>query len=372
VDSKTDNFPAATLPGAPPSHEARLLAQLLRSGRVVLLLGEPQADRSALIQQGLVPMLARRSTDQSGAAGPGTYPAGAPRPERRSTQEHRPECIVIFDRWTCGAGGTLQQLRHSLAAALGVDTAELAAAPQRLDEALVAWTQTRPVHLLLLLHRFEDHLLAPHPGHQHAQVTDELVRLLNRPGLPVSVLLSLTEAAQPYLSGIRSLVPGLEDMSLRLKAGAASTPGRDAFTLPLQPAPAVSSPDIATMPAGAPAGKVPATDRSDIKRGPVDRPAICSDDVYALINSTLSRVATGSSANPMLDGRAEASEPDIEAFQATPPSHGLSDQATEPAEGSPMARNDETLAVTDLTDNPNPAPRAGWWRRLLQRLGRQP
>ncbi|EHR71963.1 hypothetical protein BurJ1DRAFT_3148 [Burkholderiales bacterium JOSHI_001] len=345
-----------------------MLAQLLRAARVVLLLGEAQSDRRALIHDELAPLLARRWSDRIDASDSGPREAAEHAPERRRRTDRNQECVVIFDRWTSGVGGPLQHLRHSLAAKLGVGTAELEAAPKRLDEALAAWTQARPVHVLLLLHHFEDHLLAARPGPEHAHVTDELVRLLNRPGLPVSVLLSLTEAAQPHLAGMRSLVPGLEDMSLRLKAGGATAPGRDAFTLPMPDAPAASMPGHSNETPGPATTRQHGPERSDPKRGPVDRPAIRSDDVYALINSTLTRVATGSAANPLMEGRPASSEPEIETFQPGPQPRAVGRDESLDAF---LPDRHETSPPPEAHPAGQAAPaRMGWWTRLMRLLGR--
>ena len=44
--------------------EARLLVELLRTSRVVLLFGQPGSDKTGFLHRALVPRLHRRSTDR--------------------------------------------------------------------------------------------------------------------------------------------------------------------------------------------------------------------------------------------------------------------------------------------------------------------
>lgn len=320
-----------------PSHEARLLAQLLQSGRVVLLLGEPLADRSGLIRRELVPLL---NTPAPGGSAPASR-------------------TVVFDNWSDADDGPLPRLRLALAQALGLPQAELAASPAALADALAAWTQARPTQqLLLLLDRFEDHLLAPRPGPAHAQLTHELVRVLSRPGLPVSVLLSLSEAAQPQLSGMRGLVPGLEDMSLRLKSARA---GADAGSTTASAGAALPDPSAMDKPAAVD----PQVERTEARRAASDKPPLRSGDVYELIHSTLSRVATGNAANPMLDGRLPGGEPEIETFKV-PPSEGP--EPTWPD----TASTDTADARNRWTASSFARARRPWWQRLIAGLRGRP
>jgi hypothetical protein len=176
-----------------------LIVELVRTSRLSVLYAEAAPDKTALLKLGVMPLLNRPAAET-------LDPAAARRIVRR-------EVVVYFDDWN---DRPLAALRRSLYRATATVAAEQLAPSMRLSEILGDLGQRLNVHLIVLLDRFEDLLLAPTPGAGHRQFATELAEAVNETNLPTNFLIALNEAARPRLATLRALIPGFDDFSLKL------------------------------------------------------------------------------------------------------------------------------------------------------------
>ncbi len=90
--------PRSELSPSVRTHEAKLLAVMLRTSRLTWVFGEPGTDKSALLKSGVMPLLQRRRGDR-GAMPAATANAVAAPERRRRPARPRFEVAIYFDDW---------------------------------------------------------------------------------------------------------------------------------------------------------------------------------------------------------------------------------------------------------------------------------
>ncbi|MBN8507429.1 MAG: hypothetical protein J0L57_02340 [Burkholderiales bacterium] len=292
--------PRAELSPGIRAHEARLLATMLRTSRLTWVFGEPGTDKSALLKAGVLPLLQRRGSDRGLAAMAASSPAycGAERRARLAGTPARPtvEAAIYFDSWGAQPMADLLARVDALAATLGQPPAR---ASRRFAETLHDLYRASGLRIVFLLDRFEEFLTAPVDRDGAAAFAAELVAATLDPDLPASFLIALDEVARPRLERFRARIPGFDHNSLRLSpvarpadtGSAEQLPGGVEQTLPIANGAAASEVGRTALPlpaAGLPRRVIPRP-RPKHLRGPPPREPVKVDDVYALIEQTLSR-----------------------------------------------------------------------------------
>ena len=193
--------------------EAQMLVEVLRLSRLTVLYGAEGAGKTTLLKTGVLPLLrlradVRRSQDETGAI--------APSPDRQSENratDRGSDIAIIFDRWE---GAPITALRSQIRDALRGNAPQMAEPPPELADSLTAWSKALGVRFFIILDGFEQYLRAPSDCAGVADFDDELVRIINAPGLAIHLLLSIRDDAEPLLSRFRGRICGLEDAFLRL------------------------------------------------------------------------------------------------------------------------------------------------------------
>jgi hypothetical protein len=298
----------AQAPGVDPSYpaheqEALLLVELLRSSRLSLLYAEPGSDKTALLRFGLIPLLCRRVGDRLVPAAVRTSGVVVPFPDRRSrssprSSKRRREIVVYLD---CRGESPLAGLREALYEAVAADPTDRLQVNGRLSGILDDLSRRFDAHLIVLLDRFED-LLEASSNEPIDQFANELAEAINQPQLPANFLIALAEEAKPRLAGLRSRIPGFDDSSLKLAPPrdfrqAVAPPSRQAPSVPaaVEPLPVLTETVIvpADEPIAAPivneSSRPPA--KKKVKHPPLPRVEIKTEDVYAMIDAALTRIA---------------------------------------------------------------------------------
>ena len=353
--------------------EARLLAELLRTSRLALLFGQVGADKTALLQHDLMPLMRRRTVDQATSALVRETRVVVPFQERRSrdaihASKHKREIIVYFDDWTDAPLAALQTRIHQAAA---VPAPTHTAHPASLRDTLNALTGRLNATIIILLDRFEQLLKTPTDRPGSAEFTDELVEAINEESLAANFLIALDDEARPKLASLRSRIPGFDDFSLTLAGLPTRTPVAPAGQLLAPPCPvaigilpvlneAVSDRGPVVTPPSmslAAASKRPTATKPKAKLPPPSRAVVKTDDVYALIQVTLARTATqGMAESAALGGDAvevHRSRPEV---TSTPVRRPVGSQPARPLPRRP------------LPDAPSkPASRVGSKARAPQR-----
>ena len=294
-----------------------MLAELLRTSRLALLFGEAGSDKTALLKSGLMPLLRRRAGDTVGPVAARESGVVVPFPDRRRrasarAAKRRRELVVYFDNW---AEAPLASLKARIHMAAATDAAELQTESARLSETLALLGKRLEADFIILLDRFEVFLQAPSGREDITQFTNELVEAINQAQLPANFLISLDEEARPRLAGLRGSIPGFDDFSLRLTCPHGSRPAGAPAPSPVPsiavPA-ALASPPILTDALTAPASHA-APDpvagavrpsrpsrKPKVKREPPPRVVVRTEDVYALIETTLAHTAAEPVSEPFV------------------------------------------------------------------------
>ena len=294
--------------GHDDEHHALLLVALLRTSRLSLLYSEADPGRTALLRLGVLPLLSRRAHDQRVVP---TAPAAGtvvPFPDRRScssihSSKRRREIVVYFDNWT---DTPLTALRDALCMAVATPPADLMKADSRLSEILEDLGRRFDTDFIVLLDRFEDLLQAPSHQATIDHFADELAEAINEVQAPANFLIASTEEARPRLAGFRARIPGFDDFSLRLlrphdRQPIATTvrPQLQAIPVLSEPLPALADRSIVPTSGSTPTRSARLglaarpTDKPKIKRLPLSRVQMRTEDVYAMIQAALSRIAIG-------------------------------------------------------------------------------
>ena len=253
--------PRSELSPSVRAHEAKLLAVMLRTSRLTWVFAEPGTDKGALLTSGVMPLLQRRRGDRAGAPLVATNPVATAERRRRPARP-RAEVAIHFDDWDQAPLSALKRRIMDIVPAAGAEAADtgLAVILQQLHQRL-------GLHFVFLLDRFEQYLAkAPDEG-EVRQFANELVDAILHDGLPASFLVAMDETARPRLERFRARMPGFDHDVLRLSP-VAERP---------EPTPLPHRPTAETAAPAAPARR--ASLRTPIK----------VEDVYALIESTLSR-----------------------------------------------------------------------------------
>jgi hypothetical protein len=253
--------PRSELSPSVRAHEAKLLTVMLRTSRLTWVFGEPGTDKSALLKTGVMPLLQRRSGDRGGVPAATAF-AVAAQERRRRPARPRGEVAIYVDDWGMAP---LSALRRGIMGVVPAAAAEVG--DHTLTSMLQLLHQRLGLHFVFLLDRFEEYLaLAPNEG-EVGQFASELVEAILREDLPASFLVAMDEAARPRLARFRARIPGFDHDVLRLSPVAE------------QREPVVDWPrTAANRPAQTPK-----------PRRPPPRAPVKVEDVYALIESTLSR-----------------------------------------------------------------------------------
>lgn len=282
------------------------LATLLRSDRLTLVFSPAGADRDAMLQRTLIPMLGRRAIDRplaDAAAQTDVRPVTERRHRRRDSQRGA-EVVIRFDGW---GPQPLQALRAQIAAVLPPSPDE-APAPT-LATMLAAAARRHDVRLLLVFDGFERHLAAsPADFIEVRQFDHQLLDWLRLPESPARVLFVVDDASQERM--LRRYGESMHQFGrgwLRIRPQARTMSGP--ATIPgsaRQPAPAPVAPAMRT-PADVEADEISRFVRNLDLDGPVEA-TVAAEGAVASITAD---VADGS--EPVI--RADPDKP----FIAEPP-----------------------------------------------------
>jgi len=195
--------------------EARLLAELMRTSRLTVLYGETGPGRTALLTDGVVPLLRRRESDTVGKT-PREARVVIPFPDRRSRQSGRhsarlAELVVFCDTWS---GEPLSGLRKCILEATPTRAAAIELSGAGLADMLDALGKRHDLQFLIVLDRFEE--LVGLDVAINDPFIHEFCEAVNRVGLCANFLLSLSDDAKPRLEGLRRRIQGFDDFSVRL------------------------------------------------------------------------------------------------------------------------------------------------------------
>lgn len=192
--------------------DARRLARLLRTQRITLVGGALPSERTALLREGVLPHLSRRAEDLPVRSAAGGKPPTAPphADERRNRGESTPvlrgaERIVVFDAWR---RSPLAALHAAIGRAMGLKPVPPLPSGRGLDDWIISLQHPRPQRILLVLDRFDEHLAASPTDPRVRAFDDALAQLINRPLLPVNVLIALDDVADRRLARLRERIPG--------------------------------------------------------------------------------------------------------------------------------------------------------------------
>jgi len=302
AERMTSTAQAPGVDASSPVHEqeALLLAELLRTSRLSLLYAEDGTDKTALLRLGLIPRLCRRAGDRLVPAPLRGAGVVVPFPDRRSRSSTRRREIVVYV--DCSDESPLAALREALYKAVAADPTDRLHVGARPREILEDLGRRFDAHLIVLLDRFEA-LSAYSSDEPIDQFAGELAEAINQPRLPANFLIALAEDAKPQLAGLRSRISGFDDSVLKLTpprdfstAAEATWRGEAAAPAALQTLPVLS--EILTVPERAPMPGTPVVPGSmsrepakkKVKRPPPPRVEIRTEDVYAMIETTLSRI----------------------------------------------------------------------------------
>ena len=293
-------------------HEARLLADLLRTSRLTVLSGETAGVRTGLLTGEVLPLLQRRARDVADGTAQ-EIRVVVPFPDRRGrtfgrASQRTAELVVYFDVWSASP---LDALRTSINAAIPADT--FTGAPDaRLADALTAVGRHLDVQILIVLDRFDEFLNGALDASAVEQFTDEVSEAINRADLRANFLLSLTDEAAPRLDGLRQRIPGFDDFSLRLRRGQSQDDrdphrGSAVQQLPVPSLKRLASDGIAmgyqrsTLSAADPTqhhgnASKPRVKAARVAAGP--RMQIRTEEVYAFIELSLTEIARPAHCDP--------------------------------------------------------------------------
>lgn len=311
------------------------MVETLRTSRLALLFGDAGADKTAFLNAAVLPLLQRRATDVAEPATARRTGVVVPFSDRRKRSSgqvgHRKvEKVVVLDDWSKPPLPALKSLiRHAASGSPAASDGP----PLRLADTLTVLGERLDAKFIVLLDRVEELLLCARGDDDVAAFIDELAEAINQPWVPASFLIAVDESARPGLADLRSRIPRFYDFSLRLSrlavAGLADAPAESvgatgAWPPAVAPEPGMPVPMLLTDVVADPVPEVLPEVRSDVAAGapqvlptesaspaptepaatPVKRSSrrpkvkqprppvvpVSTEDVYALIQSTLSRI----------------------------------------------------------------------------------
>ncbi|MBC8055444.1 MAG: ATP-binding protein, partial [Rhizobiales bacterium] len=207
-----------TLRSAPAAVTAssQRLAESLRRARMTVLCGEPGAGKSALVAEGLLPLLRRRSADAVVSVTRRVPDVVLPFPDRRSRgRASLAEMVIFLDAWNAPPLTSLHDGIDASLRAAGVDPEWHR---EKLTERLQSLASRFGTRFLLVLDGFEALLQAPDKADAREALTDELAHLLNLP-VPANLLITLRADAQELLAPLRRRLYGVSVEVLALEEG---------------------------------------------------------------------------------------------------------------------------------------------------------
>ena len=262
--------PRAELEPGVRAHEAKLLATMLRTSRLTWVFGEPGTDKSALLKNGVMPLLQRRYGDGAQPAAVARAAGAVVRDERRRRPSRpRRELAIYFDAWDAAP---LSLLKRRVQAIAPIDTVGDTADDDSFAGLLQRMEQQQHLHFVFVLDRFEDYLALAAQDAEVGQFADELVEAIAHEATPASFLVALDEAARPALERFRARLPGFDHDVLRLSPVA----------------PVAHRPDPQAVPTLV---DVHEEAQAAQPHRPPPRVPIKVEDVYAFITSTLARTS---------------------------------------------------------------------------------
>ncbi len=211
-----------------------LLAALLRCDRLTIMHASAGTTRDAMLQQVLLPLLGRRSTDcQLGQVPlqPTVLPIVEQR-HRRPGSRRDAELVLRFDAW---GESPLTALRERIAHALPM--AWPAGAPATLADHLREACRAHDIQLLLVLDAFERHLAQPLGRRAIARFDAQFIDWMQHSDVPAHALLLVDGAHEAQLQRYADALPDIGHGWLRASTAADSlepswTPVRDAASAP--------------------------------------------------------------------------------------------------------------------------------------------
>ena len=237
-----------------------------------------------------------------------------PFPDRRGRSSAHPskgrrEIVVYFDDWT---DTPLVALEKALYEAVAADLAGRAKAAAHLGEILEDLSQRFDAHFIVLLDRVEDLFQAASNDAPIVQFSNELAEAINQPQLGASFLISLAEEAKPRLADLRARIRGFDDSSLRLAAPRdvsrarmptrrqeAVDPARVEALPVLNETVHVPDRDLLPAPSDALGSQSRTPTKRKLKRPPLPQVEVKTEDVYAMIETALARIAIREAIEPI-------------------------------------------------------------------------
>lgn len=292
-------------------HEARLLSVMLRTSRLSWVFAAPGADRTGLLKTGVLPMMQRRRSDRaSGTPLPASPPACGERRNRvANAAAPRGEIAIYVDNWD---EKPLSRLKARIDDVVPAPKAGALRSDQRLATILHDINSALGLQCIFMFNDF-DALLARLPDEDEvSRFVDELIDAVLLPGLQASFLICLQEESKARLERFRRRVPDFDHSVLRLLPAAS------------QGEPPEGAAEMSTAPHRNLATGIVTPRRPGVtprRRGPLPHEPIKLEEVYALIESTLSRTASkpaatewdlpdGYNADESADGGLLPAEPD--------------------------------------------------------------
>lgn len=204
--------------------EAVQLAAGLRGARVSLLSGPPRCGKSALLMQGVLPLLRRRAADQGRA-----LPGAAVRllfPDRRRRADAPwaapAEAVVYVGAWgEDPLAGLIGRIQVSLGVSRVVDQLDETAPA----DSLMSWGRQLGARVLVIMDQFE-HVLQRDGRREEVVRLHRALRLaVMEPALPANFLLALRDDAEGGLAAWRRELPGFDRQHVRLDIASESEKG---------------------------------------------------------------------------------------------------------------------------------------------------
>ena len=306
--TSSDASPEIDLSWQMREREARLLAALMRTSRLTVLYGETGPGRTALLTDGVVPLLRRRESDAVGDTKRESRVVIS-FPDRRSRlggrfSAHLAELLVFFDAWS---EQPLAGLRNCILDAASMRACADETSGSSLADMLATLGKRNDLQFLVVLDRFEE--LIALDAAVTERFVDEFCEAVNRVGLCANFLLSLSEDSRPRLEGLRQRIQGFDDFSVRLLRwnSVVEQAPRSPDVAPVSTGPVLTSRTVESKvalhaPERSRSGEKAARARAKLVRVPASpHMPIETKAVYAFIESTLTETARSSRLDPWQD-----------------------------------------------------------------------
>lgn len=244
-----------------PDHAAaaQQLAGSLRRARLTLLCGAPGAGKSALLVDGLLPLLRRRSVDTAASVMRRAAEVVLPFPERRSGGHERlAEMVIFLDAWQASP---LAGLHDGIDAALRAAGVDPEWHREKLPDRLQSLASRFGSRFLFVLDGFQARPQKPDEAEAREALIDELTHLLTLP-LPVNLLVALRADAREPLAALHWQLPRVPIEVFEL------VDGQVRQVDPAVPAPMPTSPANCGAPAALSAKVSPVTQIASVRPPP--------------------------------------------------------------------------------------------------------